>query len=264
MKYWPRASKFQSWGRSYRLRKCPSLDCAIGLSGRIGILKWIGRLNKRDRMKIASRTKLQSESDLWKLYRRHLVTASSIFGIWRTIVNEGNMSKLCQRIGKYASGNLSRLPAIKYGSEMEVKGVREYMKIQRRKGLKLICERRGLEIWDKNPIFACSPDRIVTINEEKILLEVKCPIRLANKGVDDISLEYLIKNGEEYTLKRNHAYFGQVQMSLKILDLKKAHFFVYSPIKSLLLEIDFDEKFCMSIVKDVEKFYFSTYYNSIK
>jgi hypothetical protein len=65
-----------------------------------------------------------------------------------------------------------------------------------------------------------------------IVLEVKC-------RESSIKVDY-VKNGE---LKKTHPYFFQVQVQMYLCNAAKCHFFVFSPVDSLLIEIAIDRDF---------------------
>ncbi len=94
----------------------------------------------------------------------------------------------------------------------------------------------GLVIKRSQPWLCASPDSLVKIGEDLIVLEIKCPSSCREK---EIKVPYL-KNGE---LVKSDKYYTQVQLQLYCCNLKKAHFFVYSSADYVLLEIEKDQEF---------------------
>jgi hypothetical protein len=48
---------------------------------------------------------------------------------------------------------------------------------------------------------------------------------------------------KEGKLKKTHSYFFQVQVQMYLCKAAKCHFFVFSPVDSLLIEIEYDRDF---------------------
>ena len=82
------------------------------------------------------------------------------------------------------------------------------------------------------PCFAVSPDGIVCEGPVSTrLLEIKCKVNDANLDGDDLldTLDYLRRDVTtgEWSVKENHAYYGQIQFGLCLCDLKEADLVIY-------------------------------------
>ena len=84
-----------------------------------------------------------------------------------------------------------------------------------------------------------SPDGLVKVGEEWVVLEIKCPSRC--KDTDKVEVDYLMNNNTE--LKETHAYYTQVQLNMYLTGLSKAHLFVFSTKDSVLVEVPRDDYF---------------------
>jgi hypothetical protein len=95
----------------------------------------------------------------------------------------------------------------------------------------------GLVVSADQSWLAATPDGLV-IDEagQIIVVEVKCPISCRESN---IKVDYV----KEEKLKKTHPYFFQVQVQMYLCKATKCHFFVFSPVDSLLIVIEFDRDF---------------------
>ena len=91
----------------------------------------------------------------------------------------------------------------------------------------------GLVVAINHPHLAGSPDGIVKTTNAIILLEVKCPATIEKSG-DFSKLPYL---DEELKLKTETDYMYQIQLNLFACNLQTAHLFIFTPVKSHLIEV---------------------------
>ena len=129
-----------------------------------------------------------------------------------------------------------------YGQENEKRALEAYRKA--RKDQKVcVCE-SGFWVNPQYPGLGCSPDGLIMEEGNLVgLLEIKCPYIL--KDIHPMDIHKLnrqqlsgfcsrIENGT-FSLKRNHAYFWQVQMQMAICNVKQCDFVVWSP-KGIVVE----------------------------
>ena len=97
--------------------------------------------------------------------------------------------------------------------------------------------------------LGASPDGILGCSycETVFVIEIKCPIKatkmpLTELAISDESFCMEHVNGE-YILKKDHAYYYQVQLQMFLTQAKAYYFFVYSREASLCQTILFDEVF---------------------
>lgn len=95
------------------------------------------------------------------------------------------------------------------------------------------------------PTFAASPDRLVTIDDERIVCEVKCP-------KPEVFMEYKHKVVDNESLKSVESrYFYQVQAEMMCTGCKQADFIVFCPFLKPnihIVRITADEQ----VQKDIE------------
>ena len=171
----------------------------------------------------------------WFSARKPRITASEAHRIYRARTPHTRLS--------YFTGNQSSLPLenFKYGHQMEPLGVKKYEEVAKYKVFK-----SGIVVKLDKCFIAASPDGLVLDeNGDIIVLEVKCPISCKDSK---IVVEYLeaLNPGEprlNYRLSKKHQYFCQVQLLMYCCGAKKCHFFVYSSVDHVLVNVDYDEKY---------------------
>ena len=87
----------------------------------------------------------------------------------------------------------------------------------------------GLVVSRQNPWLAVSPDGVIFENGAPVeVLEIKCPFKGAQMNIKDaIDKEFkqcLDVRGEKYVLKQGNKYYGQVQLNMAVLNVKRASF----------------------------------------
>ena len=108
----------------------------------------------------------------------------------------------------------------------------------------------GLIVDIDKPCLGCSPDGIVEIGDDnKGLLEIKCPFRAAKEGMTPIEAAFSLKgfscstNFGKISLKRSHDYYYQVQGQMAILKVPWCGFFVWTPKGYSIERISRDDSF---------------------
>ena len=173
--------------------------------------------------KVLAATQGQSKSREWFLQRKYRISASKAHKISRA-KPENRM--------KYFVGSLGDHPNLRYGREMEAEAKEKYQEITSR-----TVYEAGLVIKSCQPWLCASPDGFVKDeNDNMITLEVKCPVSCSGKP---ISVPYLDDSG----LKKSHEYYSQIQIQMYCANVGKCHFFVYSSVDCVLIEISRDDVF---------------------
>ena len=121
----------------------------------------------------------------------------------------------------------------------------------------------GLIISQQNPWLAYSPDGVIFKDgKPSELLEIKCPFKGKSKDihtvVQSVIGKVLIQEGENITLKKRHEYYGQVQLGMAVLNVKKASFVIYSSFdkRAFILTVDFDCVFVEKMLTALKKAYY--------
>ena len=182
------------------------------------------KINIEEAKYLCKNTQKQGNSGAWFDGRKNRITASKAHTILRSRTSS-------TRLRNWTSTPPEGLPGLKYGREMESLARKKYEEFN-------TCEvhQLGLVLNPSQPWLAGSPDGVTKVNEEFILLEIKCPLSCKDRA---INVAY-VANG---TLKRNHPYFAQIQILMYLCNLQKCHFFIFSSADSLQLEVLRDEDY---------------------
>ena len=128
-----------------------------------------------------------------------------------------------------------------------------------------IVNKPGFRIVDRYPVLGCSPDGIFRCGPQDAekLIEIKCPYSIKDFLPEKIIAEdnFYMKYDEQtqnFTLKKTHNYYYQVQGMLNLLDIDTADFIVFPPKNDLIIEtIQKDPKFWEEkMLPHLQKFYF--------
>jgi hypothetical protein len=146
---------------------------------------------------------------------------------------------------RYFSASGFDHPNLQYGRAMEP--------LARKKFEDVICIqvlKCGLVIKRSQPWLCCSPDGLIrNVDGTFSLLEIKCPVSNRNSK---INVNY-ITNGN---LNKKHCYFTQLQVQMYVCNVAKCHFFVFSEIDYVHLEIEMDPEFLNKTIPHLESIYF--------
>ncbi|KAK4014746.1 hypothetical protein OUZ56_027255 [Daphnia magna] len=199
-------------------------------------------------------TRKQSKSENWNKYRRGRVTASMVKSVVSTKID--NPAKTTVMKSCYPMINTFTTEATKWGVQNEKKALKSWKKLmeQRSWHTGFTISDAGLTISTDFPFLAASPDAHFNCPcHGKAVVEVKCPFKHANSVIRDAALQdlefclSLNQNGQLY-MKRNHAYYHQVQFQMLVCRVNICFFIVYTKVDLVALRIRYDEKFCDSIL----------------
>lgn len=122
--------------------------------------------------------------------------------------------------------------SMKYGNEKEDTAISNYLQEKQKSSAEFKVQKCGLWVNSKHPELACSPDSLVmdpTMNGDRYgILEVKCPIILRDECIQNFDSVLsptqkqnfcLKKENGVISLKRNHAYYFQIQMQLGVMSM---------------------------------------------
>ena len=208
---------------------------------------------------VEQKTREQTKSELWFKARSGVITASNFRACCHTNIAEPSKSlimKIC-----YPSKNRFSSEATDYGSKNE-KIARDVLT----EYLSNIHE--NVSVTDSGlfrsvvyPFLGASPDGILKCSccETIFVIEIKCPFKattipLTELAVNDeaFCMEYV---DGQYVLKKQHAYYYQIQLQMLLTNAKAGYFFVYSKESSLCQLIIFDDAFLAEKVPIAEKFF---------
>lgn len=172
------------------------------------------------------------------------MTASNFGRICRNI----NNTKVVQDL--LHPKELKKVPAIKYGNEMEAIAARAVEEL-----LKITLDKSGLHVLEAAPFLAATPDRTTIINGETFVVEIKCPFSAKDKFINEKTVPYLAKVNETLNLKPSHDYFYQVQGQLMCSGFKKCLFAVYTEVDCKVMTIMRDDNFINTMFNTLNEFY---------
>lgn len=213
---------------------------------------------------VEEQTRGQRTNPQWYAWRENRITASLAPRIARSRFANGKTDEVPQSYLKavLSTGPSVQTPAMSWGIRNEKEAVRAYERLKSQEmGRPVRVDECGLFIHKEKTWIAASPDGIVTeadTGKRLGLLEVKCPYKHRNRTVreackdKDFCLEL---NGDSYALKRDHAYFTQMQCQLAATGLQHADFVVHTNKETAMAPVEFDAKFWGETVPKLEKFY---------
>ena len=107
------------------------------------------------------------------------------------------------------------------------------------------------------PFIGASPDAFVECSCcNQGVVEVKCPHCIKDRSPDEVDNFCMVKEDEKWRLKRDHAYFYQVQTQLHVCKMSYCDFVVWSSKTGIIEErIGVDEDFFSSLENDVQHFF---------
>lgn len=203
-------------------------------------------------------TREQASSTLWFECRAGRVTASRFKSAVRTDPHQPSES-LVKTICYPESVKFSTA-ATRWGCEHERSAISEYKKAAQQQHDCLKVSESGLVVHPKYPFLGASPDGLVDCECcSSGVLEVKCPYSCRGSDVDVAVEDRKFCLGKEedgqYFLKKDHAYYYQVQLQIFLCSAKYCDFIVYTGNAPTVVRVQPDEEFMTSNLEAVTKFF---------
>ncbi|KAI7813722.1 hypothetical protein IRJ41_024467, partial [Triplophysa rosa] len=207
----------------------PSIVESVGHNGSQAILDSMA-LTVEERSAIQEATIGQRDNPMWHLFRRGRLTASNFGDVLMSNVVTDEL--LVRVLGDQP---LEGHPAIDWGIENESKAIQAFTtKTQR--------EVQESGLWlSLSGVLGASPDGLVGSSE---ILEVKCPYNAREMTIDDavkMKRFYFSKEGDTYSLRRDHRYWHQVQGQLHLTERQTCYFVVWMTKDSVIIPISRDD-----------------------
>ena len=199
-----------------------------------------------------SRKQADDISGLWQSQRVGRITASHFGEVCK---RKRPFNALTRRI---LYGKSVDTKAMRYGREHESIARMQYIGYLQSYSPSSSVEITGLHISVDDPWLGASPDALVydpSVNEPEGLLEIKCPYKARETSLIDICTkkEYqpssfcvtYNKRTDQFSLKKTHPYFYQIQGQLHITGRTWCDLFVWTPRNNdyIVLRIQADKKF---------------------
>lgn len=212
---------------------------------------------------IEERTRQQSGSILWRLYRLGRVTGSMASKVWRGNINapaKSTWEVICK--GKTGSEESERRksanPDIQRGLVSEDIARKEYEASQKQTHTNFLVQKSGLVLHSELPYIASSPDGIIFCECcGKGCLEIKCPR-------EENLTACLDGNGH---LQRQHDYFFQTQMHMLVTKTNFCDLYLWlntqdssAPLKNpalkpVLVRVESDRDFQEELVSKLKDYF---------
>ncbi|XP_012945416.2 uncharacterized protein LOC106013658 [Aplysia californica] len=219
----------------------------------------------RDQCKLLEETtRQQGSSTTWHNHRKGRITGSNIKRVVRKIeeLNRKVNAATTSLTHHLLSGgpDLSHIPAIKWGRDSEESGLQEFEASMHSNHLNVTLRRAGLYVKSTHPYIGASPDAVLHCDCHGLsTVELKCPFKLKGKNIVDnyAQTDFLCKgeNGD-LELKRDHAYYYQVQTQLAVTGFT-AGFFCVSSLdgKPFIIQVLRDDKLWEDIQQKLVVFF---------
>ncbi|XP_062557109.1 uncharacterized protein LOC134221967 [Armigeres subalbatus] len=213
------------------------------------------RVSERESLQICLETIGQNSSSMWKEERSRRITASHAYSLYTYYsTGQDKLKDWRRKIMNIVIPKDYQTTAMMHGSYSELPAINAYMRDSGK-----VVVRCGLVVPPDIPWLGGSPDGIV-INEWKII-EVKCPESGKSLPLKDMipCLKYLTRN--QHLLRRNHQYYGQIQMNMFILKCEKTDFLIYSAFEDrcYVQTVLFDERFVRNMLHSLKEVYFNAF-----
>lgn len=209
-------------------------------------------------LRISIRSKLQSQSQFWFLYRRCIITGT----LAKRVVSQNQKGfsnpKLNRSITRLFPSSF-KSEAMDYGVRNEKKALDVFFRRFKTEHINPKIQSSGLVLYNQAPYIGGSPDGFVTCEccSNAYLIEVKCPFRLKDTGIKNWQiLEYF--DGQQ-NLRKTHTYYNQINLYQGISGIKKAFFVVYARDEVIVKMIDFDNDFFNFQVENLTQYYMTHY-----
>ncbi|KAH9366959.1 hypothetical protein HPB48_000828 [Haemaphysalis longicornis] len=216
-------------------------------------------LTAAERLEVCERTVGQSANPEWHKERVGRLTASNFRRVLHCHKPDGLVKDILYPAKKPLKPDDPRM----YGLKNEAAAVDGYITLMRLYEKDIEVAETGLHVHEVYPFVAASPDRVVRDGNELGLLEVKCPATKAGIPVSiacqDRNFCAQLVNGS-ITLKRDHAYFYQVQGQLAVTKKPWCDFVIFTNCIDLqnaisVERIYFDEGLWRGILEGLVYFY---------
>ena len=193
-------------------------------------------------------------SELWHRERKVRITGSICHGLLTYARKQGDWSKKLESLekGQKWTGNSATL----HGIRAEKNALDLYESIC--PGRLLMC---GLVV-QPGPWLACSPDGVVMHNDQPYkLVEVKSPVcgktMPAGDMITNKKVPWLQVDGENVTLKKNHHYYGQVQLGMALLNVSSCDLVVSGKCDIALITVPRDDDYITDLVGTMHGVFFN-------
>lgn len=211
-------------------------------------------LTEDEAILMCKQTQLQN-TELWLFERKKRITASKCYDLYTYSRNKNPDWPL--KISKILTPSRIKLKNCEYGIKTEAEARKWYENCVEKTVTQL-----GFVVHPNAPFLGCSPDGCCF--SDGTLIEIKCSIDGATKPLPTVlpNLKYLYcAEGVGYSLKKKHAYYGQIQLNMLLLGLGQCDLIVYGEFSKCgyIIKIYFDKVFAEDLYEKLHYIYFTHY-----
>ena len=148
--------------------------------------------------------------------------------------------------------------SVKWGRDHEPAARKKYILVKKAAGHKISVTETGLYVQKDIPFLGASPDGLVNDDDQKGVLEVKCPFKYRFSKIAEGTKDpqFCCKlNGDKIQLKQNHNYFYQVQAQMALTNTQWCDFVFWTLSDVHIERINFNEQFWQECLVKVITFY---------
>ena len=218
-------------------------------------------INLEEARRLERRTVLQGESSEWLEQHNYRLTASNFGKVYFRVQRPSD--SMLKSI--FDSKDLSKVRAISHGKGKEKVARTIYARKMQQKIPGFTIFDAGISVHPSYPYLGASPDgKVFDPSKESAhgLLEIKCPFSKRGETLEQAAADasfYIENIGGKFYLKKNHAYYAQVQGQLAITGLTWCDFCVYlSESNEMCVDrIEFDPNFWRNeLLPKLNRFFF--------
>ena len=210
---------------------------------------------------IEATSREQSESEIWKKERTYRFTASSFQLIAKRQRNHDSFAQSIMHPKPFTSKYVA------HGMKYEPVALREYEKFMFNRKTPVAVLKSGFVVSEAFPVLGASPDVKVIDFGCSIcfgLAEVKCPHTKFHvtplEACSDPNFFMEKISDTQCRLKRDHAYYGQVQGQMGVTGAKWCDFIVYTSKGIYIERIAFDPVYWGNLKNELLRYYFEHFF----
>ena len=134
----------------------------------------------------------------------------------------------------YDASKGHNIPALNHGKEYEPIAKEKYISLMKCNHKEFTFSESGLFVDPSRPYLGASPDLLVHCSCCGMgLSEMKSPFSIVNEITSAKNLPYLVEHDNVTMLRKEHAYYAQIQGQLALPGRTYCDFFVFTRVGSL-------------------------------
>ncbi|KAJ8668901.1 hypothetical protein QAD02_000160 [Eretmocerus hayati] len=179
----------------------------------------------------------------WEAERALRLTASAAYSFISPWNKSPHLVDWPTKVSKFFTYKFSDNTATQYGTIMEPRARDWYTKTTNKDVLLA-----GLMVNPAVPWLGYSPDGIVP--QLNRIIEIKCPCKYKDLSLQEMvrALSFVDTSGENFSLKKKHNYYCQVQLGMFIANVPRCDFIIYSESENqcIIIPVDLDRDLVVS------------------